>query len=169
MQTKSKKTKAKVEPLLDLDSSIVATSTFELKKIEMKDDMAWRIKLELKTRLSQSFREYKVKFVFNEDPYNTRIEDLEKKKNEINEENQLFEGGKKQQLKNIDQDILEIEEERDEMKGQCVEIEFAGTIEELKYKDGNTIIVMLFPSDILAKLNDNKLLLRYYKIELIRE
>lgn len=170
MQTKSKKTKTKVEPLLDLDSAIMIDMTFELKKFEMKDDLAWRMKLELHKKLSQSSREYKVRFVFNEDPYNRRIEDLEKKKDEINGELQLFEGGKKQQLKNIDEDIKEIEEERDEMKDQCEEIEFAGTIEELKYKDSNTIIVMLFPSAVLAKLDSNKVLLnKYYKVELIRE
>lgn len=156
--------------LIDLEASTVATAVFELKKIEMKDDLAWRIKLELKTKLDHSFREYNVKFSVNEQPFNLRIADLERKRSEVESEDQLFGDQKKTQLKNIDSEVKEVEQELKEMQEMCPDIEFEGTIEELKYKDGNTIIVMLFPATSLAEMNDKRRqLAEYYKIELNRE
>lgn len=167
----AKKGASEKKDLLDLDTAIVHTAVFELKKIEMKDDLAWRIKLELKTRLDQSSRKYGVKFSVNEEPFELRIKDLERKKNEVESEAQLFDGNKKTQLKNIGDEIKEVERELEDMKEMCPVIEFEeGTIEELKYKDGNTIIVMLFPASSLAELNDKRReLSNHYKVELTRE
>lgn len=169
MLTNKKNIGAKPE-LIDLDSSIVSTAVFDLKEIKMKNDLAWRIKLELKTKLDHSFREYSVKFSVNEEPFNVRIQDLERKRDEVESENQLFGEQKKTQLKNIDSEIKEVEQELEDMKEMCPDIEFAGTIEELKYKDGNTIIVMLFPASSLTEMNDKRReLAEHYKIELMRE
>lgn len=173
MPTKTSKKKAGAKPvkeLIDMDTAIIATAVFDLKKIEMKDDLAWRIKLELKTKLSHTYREYDVKFSVNEEPFNIRIADLERKRSEVESENQLFGDAKKTQLKNIDDEIKEVERELEDMQADCPDIEFAGTIEELKYKDGNTIIVMLFPASSLTEMNDKRRQLSHdYKIELIRE
>ncbi len=155
--------------LIESDLSLVATAVFDLKKIEMKDDLQWRIKLELKTRLSQSFREYSVKLSVNEEPFNVRINDLERKRQEVASSAELFEEGKKTQLKNIDQEIKEVGLELKEMQENCPLIEFAGTIEELKYKDGNTIISMMFPASSVQELNEKRHDLAHYKIELLRE
>lgn len=166
---KGKKVPAEKKELLDTDTAIVATAVFDLKKIEMKDDLQWRIKLELKTKLSHSYREYDVKLSVNEEPFNVRIKDLERKASEVESEAQLFDGNKKTQLKNIDDEIKEVEQELKDMQSECPDIEFAGTIEELKYKDGNTIISMMFPASTLSELNDKRRELGHYKIELIRE
>jgi len=165
---KNKKPKAPVKELLDLSEKIVVESVFKLKEIKMKDDFIWRMKVELLTRLSQSFREYDVKLSANEKPFLTKIEDLNRRKADIESENQLFEGNKKAQIKEIENEITECEEELEEMKRMCQVIEFKGTIEELKYKDGNTIVVMMFPSEVLAELDSNKTMFRNYKVELIR-
>lgn len=157
------------EELID-DSAIVVASSFELKKFEMKDDLVWRMKLELRTRLNHSFREYDVLLSIDESPYETRIADLERKRYEIDSEASLFEGNKKQELKFIDGQIQDIKDELKEKKDQCQPIEFKGTIEELKYKDSvTTVIVMMFPSASLAELNEMKHELTHYKIELIRK
>jgi len=171
MAKKTKKTGTTAEVKKDLidDMSIVATTVFDLKKIEMKDDLQWRIKLELKTQLPQSFREYTLKFSLNEEPFNVRINDLERRKQEIESSAELFEEGKNTQVKNIDAEIKEIEGEIEDMRVNCPDIEFTGTIEELKYKDGNTIIVVLFPSPSVQELNEKRRDLQHYKIELIRE
>lgn len=170
-EKKGKKGSAEKKELIDMDTAIIHTAVFELKKIEMKDDLAWRIKLELKTRLDQSSREYGVKFSVNEEPFELRIKDLERKRSEVESENQLFGDAKKTQLKNIDEEIKEVEQELKDTQDNCPDIEFEkGTIEELKYKDGNTIIVMLFPASSLKELNDKRReLANIYKIELIRE
>jgi hypothetical protein len=167
---KTNSKKVTKQDLVDIELSIIATALFSLKKIEMKDDLAWRIKLELKTKLDHSFREYKARFSVNEAPFEMRIEDLEKKKYEVETEEQLFPDQKKTQLKNIDSEIKEVERELEDMREMCPDIEFDGTIEELKYKDGNTIIVMIFPSLSLAEINEKRReLANHYKIELIRE
>jgi DNA repair exonuclease SbcCD ATPase subunit len=164
------KTKAKKKEILNTEENIIKTCTFDLKKIEMKDDFIWRMKLELKTRLSQSFREYSVRLSVNEEPFENRIADLERKEEELKSEKQLLEQVQKEQLAGIKDEIKEVESELAEMTDLCPTIEFDGTIEELKYKDGNTIVVLMFPYSTLNEINEKRLLLSdHYKIDLIRE
>lgn len=166
------KNKATTE-LLDLEETIVSTTTFKLKKIEMKDDLEWRIKLELNTKLSQTFREYDVRFSVNETPFKLRIEGLERKIESIESDRQdslpMGVGTKKDHIKQIHNEIKDIEQELKDMENDCPPIDFKGTIEELKYKDGGTFISMLFPGSIVNELNEKKFLLVHYKIELIRK
>lgn len=165
--------KNKPTEILDVNEAIISTTTFKLKKIEMKDDLEWRIKLELNTKLSQTFREYDVRLSVNETPFKLRIEGLERKIENIEADRQdslpLGVGSKKDHVKVINNEIKDIEQELKDMQNDCPDIEFKGTIEELKYKDGNTIISMLFPGTIVNELNEKKFLLTHYKIELIRK
>lgn len=171
-QTSTKKTKP---DLIEDDAIIKQVALFELKKIEMKDDYEWRIKLVLKTRLNHTYREYKVKLSVNERPFEMRIEDLEKKKRQVEDDAQLAmddgmpSSARKTHLKNIDKEIVEVKAELEQMLRDLPELEFEGVIEELKYKNGDTVISMFFPSAVLADLNQQRFLLKHYKIELIRE
>ena len=173
-ETSTKKKATKPE-LIDDVEPIKQVSLFELKKIEMKDDYEWRLKLVLKTRLNHTFREYKVKLSVNERPFEMRIEDLEKKKRQIEDDAQLAiddgmpSSARKTHLKNIDKEITEVKAELEQMLRDLQVLEFEGIIEELKYKHGDTVISMFFPSSILADLNQQRYLLKHYKIELIRE
>lgn len=148
----------------------VATSVFLLEELKMKKDFIWRMKLKMKTVLPQSYREYDVKLSLNEEPYNIRIADLEKKRYEVETDAQeeMF-GAKKTQLKNIDQEIKEVEKELEQALKDSPVVEFNATIEELKYKDADTFIVLQIPANTVKEINDNKYILKSYKIELIRE
>lgn len=158
------------KPELIDETAIVVEASFELKKIELKDDLAWRMKIDMNTRLNHTFREYDVRLSLDETPYETRISDMERKREEVLDEASLFEGNKKQEAKFIDGQIQDIKDELAEKKAQCPDIEFKGVIEELKYKDAyHTIVVMMFPSDSLIELNAQKRELTHYKIELIRK
>lgn len=171
----SEKKKVNKPELIDDAEPIKQVSLFELKKIEMKDDYEWRLKLVLKTRLNHTFREYKVKLSVNERPFEMRIEDLEKKKRQIQDDAQLAiddgmpSSARNKHLKNIDNEIDEVRAELAQMLRDLPELEFEGVIEELKYKHGDTVISMFFPSAVLADLNQQRYLLKHYKIELIRE
>lgn len=88
-----KDSKAKKE-LLDIDASIVATSVFFFEAMKMDKFLQWSLKVTLKTQLPQSFRDYKIKLSFNEEPLLVKIQDLEKKMANVEGENQLFEGNK---------------------------------------------------------------------------
>lgn len=148
----------------------VATSVFLLEELKMKKDFIWRMKLKMKTVLPQSYREYDVKLSLNEEPFNLRIEDLEKRRYEVETDNQgdMFEG-KKTQLKNIDLEIKEVRKELETALKESAIIEFKATIEELKYKDADTIIVLQIPASTVKEINDSKYVLKTYKVELIRE
>lgn len=161
------KNKELIDPL---DTAITIESLFTLKKIEMKDDLAWRMKLEIKNKLEHTYREYDVKFSINEEPFEMRISDLNRQIEEVKNQNQLFGDAKKDQINSIKNEIKEVQQELKDLKDDCGNIEFPVTIEELKYKDGNTIIVMIFPATSLEEINEKRRdLASYYKIELIRE
>lgn len=144
-------------------------SKFLLDSLTMKKDFAWYLKLTLKIMLPQSFREYTVKMSVNEKPYEARIEDFENEIARIKEEASLFPDGKDKQVKNVQKQIKSVETELADMRDTCPEFEFQGIIEELKYKTGDTQIVLRVPADVVNDINAHRLLLDNYKIELIRE
>lgn len=158
----------------DKDLQIIASAIFQFKELKLKDDLCWYLKLLLKTRLQKSFREYSVRISLNEEPFELRIQDLERKKENIKADGQgdLFptEGAKKTQLKNIDQEIKDVEAElKDALEASSV-IEFDATLEKLEYKDGDTLIVLDIPFNIVEEINKIKSdLTRHYKLELIVE
>lgn len=177
-KTSAKKpTKEKKSELIDMESAIIIPALFELKEIKMKDDYQWRVKLILKTKLNHTYREYFVKFSINERPYEMRIEDLEVKKQKVQDDIQMAlddgtpASARNKQIANIDKEIEEVKKELEDLLECSPSIEFDGMIEELKYKDGNeTHIIMWFPADSLKELNQFRAQLsRHYKIELIRE
>lgn len=166
--SKSKKTE-----LLNVDDSVVATALFKFGKLFMDNTLVWALQLELHTTLPQSYREYSFKFSLNEDPYNMKIKDLEKRKAEIKADKQgdLFpsEGAKKTQLGHIDESIIEVQDELKNALESTPVIEFDGVINKLEYKNGNTIIVFSVPASSVSELNDNRKIFSSYKLELIRE
>lgn len=148
----------------------VATSVFLLEELKMKKDFVWRLKLKMKTVLPQTYREYDVKLSLNEEPFELRIADLEKKIEQVNMDAQeeMF-GNKKTQIANIRKEIKEVEEELAGKLKDSPVIEFKGVIEELKYKDIDTIITLIIPALSVAEINESKYIFKHYKVELIRE
>ena len=156
------------------DQEVISTSIFEFKELKLKDDLCWYLKLLLKTKLPQAYREYTMKISLNEEPFKMRIQDLEKKKEEIkaDKQSELFpsESAKKVQLKNIDEEIKNVEKELEEALEQSSVIEFEASLEKLEYKDGDTLIVTYIPYEVVEPINKIKSdLTRHYKIELLRE
>lgn len=166
--------KATKSSLLNLeDVNVTASSVFKFKKLFLNEDLKWSLQLVLRTTLPESFREYKFKFSLNTEPHEMRIKDLERRRDEIKNDVQgdLFpsEGARKTQLKNIDAEIEDVQEELATDLKNTPEIEFDGIIDKLEYKDGNTIIVFSVPATSIKELNDNRSIFKSYKLELIRE
>lgn len=159
-KTAAKKTAAK-------DLVLVATSLLDLKEIKMKDDHLWRIKAMLKTELPQSFREYTMRLSLNEQPFELRIEDLEKRYAQVSAEPKLF--NKDKELRAIDDEIAEVKEELEAALAEYKVMDFGAVLEELKYKGDETLIVAIIPAEAIADLNDNRNRLRNYKVELLRD
>lgn len=165
-----KKKKAEKKELIDTDSfSFSVASVFLLEEIKMKKDFIWRMKLTLKTVLPQLFREYHVRLSLNEAPYQMRIDDFKKKRYEVESEAQLLPAVQKEQLKNIDEEIAEIEQELAKALRDTPILEFEASIESLAYKDADTMVVFMIPASSVAELNDNRRVFSNYKVELMRE
>lgn len=168
------KNKVVKKELLDVNEKIVSSAVLKFKELKLKNDLCWYLVLLLKVKLSQSFREYTLKFSLNEEPFKLRIKDLERKKEDVkaDKQSELFpsEGAKKTQLRNIDDEIEEVEKELKEQLSETPEFEFDATVEKLEYKDGDTQVMFLIDPSVVTQINDVKIMLdRYYKVELIRE
>lgn len=159
---------SKKKELLDVNEDIVSSAVFGFESLKMDKFFMWTMKLRIRTVLPQTFREYDIKLSLNEEPYFTRIEDLEKTIANIDSENQLFEGGKKTQIKNIREEIRAIEEELKVDRENTPVISFKGSIEKLEYKDNDTIVTFYVPADTASEINNVRSMLKVYKIDLIR-
>lgn len=142
------------------------TSTFKLDQLVMKKDFEWRIRMVIQKTLLKMFYQYHVELTFDEEPYLRNIEKLRERLEMVKSDNQLFEKGHKKAIKDAEAEIAEAESEMDMLREQCVDIEFDGTIEEIKHKDSETQLTLAISPSVIALLNDQRLSLRYYKVEL---
>lgn len=154
-----------------LNGDLIASSLFSFDSMKMDKFLSWNMKLVLKTVLPQTFRQYKLVLSLNEEPYQTKIEALDRNIAEIEADgqNELFEGGKKGRIKAIKEEIREVEQELEEMRGMAKEISFFGSIQKLEYKYGDTIIVVTVPGEVVGDINNIRTILKDYKVDLIRE
>lgn len=159
------------EELIDMSEPIKVEATFTLKEIKMKmDDLAWRIKFALNKRLDSTFREYDVRLSVNTDPYDDDISLIERKIEEVESESHLFGDEKVEKVRYLRGQILDIKDKLGEVVDKCETMEFKGIIEELKYKDARTTqVVMIIPAEAVETLNEQRVNMEHYKIELIRK
>lgn len=151
------------EPTFQVDA------LFTFKKLEMDEDLTWRIKIVVKKMLPQTFREYDAIFSLNEIPYQTRIDDMEKRKVEIELEPTLFKDERIKQIRGCDMEIGDIGRELSDARRDTPSMEFKAIVEALAYKDGDTVLTMIVSSEMIEHFNENRTLLNNYKVELIRE
>lgn len=156
-----KKKKNKAE-LIDMESENpgMIESTIFLQELKLKDKR-WSAKMLIGTILPKSYHRYQVKMSLDESPYEERIEELAKGLDES-----LFKE-EKSSVKSTQKRIKEIRQELERMKNDCFDIEFFCTVEEVKYKDSETLLTSRVPDDIVQDLNIQKFRLEAYKIALI--
>ena len=65
--------------------------------------------------------------------------------------------------------IGDIQRDMEKARKDVPTMEFDAIVEQLAYKDGDTVLVMIVSADVVAQLNTNRHILKHYKIELIRE
>lgn len=159
------------EELIDMSEPIKVEATFTLKEVKMKmDDMAWRMKFALNKRLDSTFREYDVRMSVNTDPFDDDISVIERKIEEVESESHLFGDEKVEKVRYLRGQILDIKDRLGEVVDMCETMEFKGIIEELKYKDTRTtMVVMIIPAEAIQTLNEMRAHMGHYKIELIRK
>jgi phosphoglycolate phosphatase-like HAD superfamily hydrolase len=177
-KTKSKKEKDATKPIKDLlpkiedldnEPTFQLSALFQFKELKLKDDMQWRIKLVVKEQLPQTFREYEAAMSFNEEPWDVKVEDLEKRKVAIADEDTLFPDQKQKQIRECDLAIGDVRRDMEKARKDVPTMEFKAIVEALAYKDGDTVLTMIVSSDVVGELNTNRHILKFYKLDLIRE
>jgi len=174
---KTKKTTRVSEMLPNVDDLAKGTAepTFQLsalfvfKELKLKDDMQWRIKIVVKEQLPQTFREYDGAFSFNEGPYEAKIDDVEKRKDAIVNEETLFPAEREKQLRVCDLTIGDIQRDMEKARKDTPTMEFKAIVEQLAYKDGDTVLTMIISHDVVEKIDEYRHYLKNYKLDLIRE
>lgn len=158
MGKKKGKEKQTVE-LLDSEAPAGIVSTVRLDEIKLKD-LKWVVKLRIGTQLPKSYHLYKIHMELDEQPYLDRIADLE-----AQVKGTLFENDKAQ-IKQLDESIARVRKDLDERRKECEVMKFNATVEEVKWKDSDTILTARVPDDIIEAFNRQKSRFGYYKITL---
>lgn len=161
--TKKKKVESKPKELLtpeELENVGKIESTLSLDTIQLKR-LKWQCKIWVKTTLPKTYRSYRIELSLDEDPYIKRIDDLE-----TDFSNSLF-ASDKASIKAHNQKISEIRTKLDQLRNDTEKIEFVSLVEELKYKDAETILLITLPDDVIEAFNRQKARFDLYKIVLI--
>lgn len=156
------KKRTKLPELLDTSIEDVGKieSSLDLETIQLKRKK-WQAKVSIRTTLPKSYRCYKVELSLDEAPYIRRIDDLEAEFNGT-----LF-ATDNASIKQHDKNLKELRAKLEQLRSDCEDIEFTTTVDELKYKDGNTNLLITLPDDVIEPFNRQKARLDIYKIILI--
>jgi|GEM_PF-3636612 len=167
---KNKKSPKKKEGILDKitppDNTIKAS--FSIASLAMSKELRWKLDLNIQKRLPKTYREYRMTLCFDEDPFNRRIADVEKKIKEIEADQNLFRNTKvmREEIEEQKDRITEIRKEMDQKKAECPKIEFLAEVDELKHRDAGTWVRLRIPDVVIPDLNDRKHWFSYYRAEL---
>ena len=166
----SKNTK-KPKELLDLNSpeaDLTIVANFALEEIALKRSkgLRWRMKLEIFKILPKTYHTYSVEMDVDEGEFDNRIQAVEDKIEKIRTEKSLFADRDDKEIRNMRELIVGIEKERDERIKECDVISFAAEIEEIKYKDAHTHVLIMVPDQIIEQMNKQKARMSWYKINL---
>lgn len=134
-------------------------STMNLDTIQLKSKR-WKGKIWVSSTLPKSYRFYNIKLYLNEQPYLDRIAEVEEKF-----ETSLLSQSRDERKKHREE-VKELRYDLENLRGQCEEIEFTATVEELKYKDSNTCLLITMPDDVIEAFNRQKTRFELYEIVL---
>lgn len=137
--------------------------------LALKNDASgiyWDLKLNINQILDRSFYKYNVRLSINEEPFNRRIEDAERKMDEISTEAHLPNMEDKGAIKELQEKIKTIKDELAQIIKQTDVIDFFATVISIKYSGVVTVVEFNIPADTIALLNKNRFFFSQYKIEL---
>jgi hypothetical protein len=162
-----KESKPKSKKLLENpeDLKVGITALFKVDEIKMKN-LRWSFKIAVTKILPKTYHDYSCRLSLDEEPYDKKIKHEENRIEEIKRDQSLFKDNDRSKIADCNTEIVEIRKEMREMKVTCYPIDFHGQIEALKYKDGDTHLVVKIPDDVIEDLNKQKNLFPHYKIEL---
>lgn len=152
--------------LLEEEVDLGIESLFAVVHLLMKEDRRWRLKLKIKTILPKSYYNYGVRLLVDEEPFERRIEHIEEKIADAKANPSLLDQLSNRRLNDYDDDIIKVRKELLDLKKRCPVMDFFATVNEVKYKDGDTVVEFNIPHDVIASLNEQRDMLTYYKVRL---
>lgn len=153
---KQKKVSEKKELLNDADI-LAITSTMALDTVQLKG-LRWQVKMTVRTTLPRSYRGYVVLLDLDEAPYLSRIKELE---DEF--DGTLFKEDPVEKKKHIER--LKVQKDQlERLRNECEEIKFVAIVDELKYKENTTQLLMRVPDDVIEAFNRQKTRFEIYKV-----
>jgi hypothetical protein len=150
--------------LKEIEPPEVISSALSLDELKMKD-LCWSMKLIIHHIMPKSFHDFKIKFVFNEKPFENNIAMVEDKLRG-NTNRRLFSDMNKADIDDLNEEIAEIKSDMEKKKTECPTIEFIAQVEELKYSGNDTILKVSVPDHIIESTNEVKMRFGYYRVEL---
>lgn len=135
-------------------------TTLNLESIQLKK-MRWTAKVYINETLPKTYRIYRFELALDETPYLSRIDELNK-----DFDASLFSGDASQK-KIHDRKIADLTKQLETLRSECEEIQFSAILDEIKYKDIQTMLVIRLPDDVIEPFNRQKTRFDLYKLTLI--
>lgn len=159
-----KKKEVKAKELLDLNEKdpLAITAKFHIAEIVMKNDWRWKIKMVVHESLPDTFRDYKIKLEFDDEPFLNNIKSLEDSAKDITTHPSMFKDVDDKEIKKINYRIDEIRKEMINLKKECEDIDFVPTTEEVKWKERDTHFLFNVLDSLIEPLNSQKYRLNNY-------
>lgn len=153
------KNRTELLPAEELKTAGMIETALDIESITLKGKR-WSARLKIRTLLPRSYHRYTIKLDLDERPYEKRIDDLEREL-----EAGLF-SKERTSRREVNKKIGEIRDELETMKKSCEHIEFPATVEQLTYRDGDTLVSLRIPDDVIEPLNRQKYRIDAYRVQL---
>lgn len=151
--------------LLDLEEKdpLAITAKFHIAEIVMKNDWRWKIKMVIHESLPDTFRDYRIKLEFDDEPFLQNIKSLEESIDKIKRSPSMFGNMDEKEIKNFNSRIDEINREMIDLRKTCEDIEFVPSTEKVEWKDRDTHFIFKVLDSLITPLNNQKYRLDNYR------
>lgn len=102
--------------------------------------------------------------LLDDEPYLKTIAQLEKERDDIGSNPSLLPDVDKKSMRELTDRIAQEKKSMNEMAATCADIEFVAQTEEIKYKDGDTLLVFKILDTVIDPLNKQKYRLNEYRV-----
>lgn len=159
------KTKKKTKKMVDesQDLTLVSDAKFKFKKLELKETHDWHMVIEVKQILPKSYHWLLLAFDLDERPYEKRAAEVEKELTELEDNPSLLPSEDAKSVKTLKKALTKINTELRKSKNECPSFDMLVDVEQLKYKDGDTILtIRLHDTDVAMTVGRQSHRLREY-------
>lgn len=154
----------KTKELLDTkDVSLAIESPFSLDQLAMKKDLIWHFRISMHRTLPKMYYQFQATLLVNEEPFERKIKALNERMEKLQPGLEGMDNGEKDEIK---KEIKDLEDELEEIKDECPAFTFPVVVEEIKYKNRETLVTFRIPWETVAVINEQRENMVNYKVSL---